>query len=881
MRSTSDNYVSALERIRNNSISRGNSPAIVSNSRKISFRELIARASALAGELGRVAVDRSNGAIAVSTGDASQLVLCALAAWKLRRPYLPLDPSWPAERTCHILREAGVPVVATDSSSNIPSGNWRQISVNRFCEDPCPDVVPSAGSWVVEPTDIAYIIYTSGSTGRPKGVAVTHANLSNLIEWAHGFLKLGPRDRVPQLAALTFDASVIEIWPALSAGAALYTPDRSISLLPEELAKYFISTGITVSNVATVVAEHLLQLRWPDRVDLRFLFTGGDILRTFPPPSLPFSFANLYGPTECTVCATGSVLAARSSEGTLPSIGRPILNTEIFILDSKLSPVPDGQPGEICIGGAGVAAGYVGRPDLTAERFVQYGPTPHGKRIYRTGDLGLKLPDGNIQCLGRIDDQIKLRGYRIEPNEIAVALYSHPAVSNAVISLIGEGENSRLVAYVVLGKATSGTELRNHLLARLPGYMVPSCFVQVEKFPLSNNGKLDIKALPSPSPINMLATDSNKGPEHMDGLEQAIEMLWQALLPVKQIALDDDFFALGGNSLTAARLFNRLEARFGQRLQLSAILEASTIRKQARLIREFKNDRIRSLVVPLSTRGDGPPLFLIHPIGGNVLVYRDLALRLPCPVYGIEAAQSNREASMPLSMKRLAKQYIDAIQTVQSTGPYYLGGYSFGGIMASEMTYQLQKAGESVALVALIDTSVEPSIRSLLRQKRVKTAVERALRSMRHNARQIVELGFVRYFNYRLTRIAMGTGLVRPYYRVLDRLGWKGVPLETVLTEMAFTTALKTYNPRRLAARTLLFRASDSIADHIDSTLGWNGVVDGQLEVYDVPGDHTKLLQEPHVQSISDVIRAARAAVEIERSPDSAAEQFLPLEPTR
>jgi amino acid adenylation domain-containing protein len=876
------NSISALERIHNASISRGDSPAIVSDSRKVSFRELIARAWAIVGELSPVVGDDPNGAIAVCTSDAAHLVLCALAAWKLCRPYLPLDPAWPVERTRRILREANVSVVALGSNAKIPSGNWRQISIDRFFDGPCPDLAPSAESWTVEPTDIAYIIYTSGSTGWPKGVAITHANLSNLIEWAHGFFKLSPRDRVPQLAALTFDASVIEVWPALSAGAALYTPDRSISLFPEKLAKYFLSTGITVSNVATVVAEHLLQLTWPKDTEFRFLFTGGDMLRTFPPPGLPFSFANLYGPTECTVCSSGSVLAAQNSEGTLPSIGRPILNTEIFILDSNLNSVPDGQPGEICIGGAGVAAGYVGRPDLTAERFVRHPLVLDGGRIYRTGDLGLKLSDGNIQCLGRIDDQIKLRGYRIEPNEIAVALNSHRAVSNAAISLIGQGEDSRLVAYVVLREKTSGTELRSHLLSRLPGYMVPSCFVHVNKFPLNSNGKLDLRALPLPTQANTLAADSSGGPEEMNEIEQAIVTIWQALLPVKQIRVDDDFFALGGNSLSAARLFNRLEARFGQRLQLSAIIEASTVRKQARLIQDFKNDHIPSLVVPLSKGGNEPPLFLIHPLGGNVLVYRDLARRLSNPVYGVEAAQNNREMSMSLSLEELAEQYIDAIRTVQPSGPYYLGGYSFGGIMASEMTYQLQKAGESVALVALIDTSVEPSVRSLLKQKRIKSALDRVFRSTRHNARQIMELGFIRYLDYRLTRMAMSAGLVRPYYHFLSRLGWQGVPLDTVLTEMAFATAIKTYRSRRLAAHTLLFRASDSLGDHIDSTLGWNDVVDGRLEVYDVPGDHTKLLQEPHVQSISDAIRAAlAAATEIKSAPDSSAEPLLPLETTR
>lgn len=881
MRSTSCNFVSALERIHNVSIARGNSPAIVSKSRHISFQELILRASSIANELRRVTGDGPKGPIAVCTSDASQLVLCALAAWRMRCAYLPLDPAWPAERMRHILRQANASVVALGSNAQIPTGDWTQSSIDCFCTGPCPEAEYSSEFCAIEPSDIAYIIYTSGSTGWPKGVAVTHANLSNLIEWAHGFFQLSPLDRVPQLAALTFDASVIEMWPALSAGATLYAPDRSISLFPEKLAQYFISTRITVSNVATVVAERLLQLSWPKKTALRFLFTGGDMLRAFPPPNLPFAFANLYGPTECTVCASGSVLAPQNSEGSLPSIGRPILNTEIFFLDSKLNAVPEGQPGEICVGGAGVAAGYVGQADLTAERFVEHILAPGGGRIYRTGDLGLKLSDGNIQCLGRIDDQIKLRGYRIEPNEIAVALHSHAAVSSSAISLIGNGEDRRLVGYVVLRKSTSAAELRRHLLARLPAYMVPYCFVQVDELPLNGNGKLDLRALPVPSPANMLGAGSSSSLEAMSELEKEIVELWQNLFPIENIRLDDDFFALGGTSLTAARLFNRLEARFKRRLQLSAILEASTVHKQAKLLGDFESHNIPSLVVPLSKRGNEPPLFLIHPIGGNVLIYRDLALRLSRPVYGVEAAQSDCETATPLPIEELAKQYIDAIRTVQDSGPYYIGGYSFGGIVASEMTYQLQKSGESVGLVVLIDTSVEPSLKSLLQQKRIQATVDRIIRSVRHNLRQTMELGFIRYLDYRLTRIAMSLHLVRPYCHLLARLGWQGAPLNTVLAEAAFATALKRYRPRRLAADTMLFRASDSIADHLDPTLGWDSVVDGRFEVYDVPGDHTTLLLEPQVQSIANAINVASLRADIKIAPDSGSVLSLPLAITK
>jgi oxalate---CoA ligase len=379
--------------------------------------------------------------------------------------------------------------------------------------------------------------------------------------------------------------------------------------------------------------------------------------------------------------------------------------------------------------------------------------------------------------------------------------------------------------------------------------------------------ELNLKAFRYPDVANPVTADSNNIPEAMMAVEEAIASLWQSILPVKQIRLDDDFFELGGNSLTAARLFSQLETRFGRRLQLSAILEASTIRQQAKLLGGSDGEQVPSLVIPLNMRSEGHPLFLIHPIGGNILIYRDLASRLSRPVYGVEA---NRDTSLPISVEKLAQRYIEAIQTVQKSGPYYLGGYSFGGIIASEMTYQLQKASESVAFVALIDTSAEPSFKVLLRQKRIKTFADRIIRSARHNLRQIRELGVVRYSDYRLTRIAMGVNLVQPYYRLLTRLGRQRAPVQTVLAEAAFVAALKTYNPKKLAAHTLLFRACDSIADHIDPFLGWSGLVDGQFEVYNVPGNHAIVILEPQVRSIADVINATLDPMDDKRSPCSA-----------
>jgi amino acid adenylation domain-containing protein len=551
--------------------------AIVSDSGHITFAQLISRASALARSFTQW-IGRNTAPIAVATGDSTQMIACALAAWKIGRAYLPVDPFGPPERLRHMLGEARVTQIAVDGSlaGRIPEGPWTVAAIETCAEsgtdaslvaDEPPMPVNAAG-------DLAYVIYTSGSTGQPKGVAVTHGSLKNLVHWYKEAFEVTEADRGAQFSTLTFDAAVLETWPILASGASLYILDRSVAMAPEQLRDALVFHGITRAFAATPVAEQLLALAWPNSTKLRYLLTGADVLRAFPPAALPFHLVNNYGPTECTVLVTSGIVPAQSPY-RVPTLGRPIRGATVYILDANLSPVADGESGEICIAGEAVSAGYIGRPDLTADRFVTNPFGALGSKLYRTGDLGRKLPNGELEFCGRLDDQIKIRGYRIEPGEIVGALRSHAAVSAAAVVAIESGANKSLAAYVVLRSEVSNSELESHLLSRLPSYMVPQYLVRLDSIPVTGRGKVDKFRLPVPCDADLLEqTELLGGPE--SEIQTEVVAILSALLEGRPVGLHDNFFRLGGHSLLAAQVIARVRNAFGVELPLRTVFESPT-----------------------------------------------------------------------------------------------------------------------------------------------------------------------------------------------------------------------------------------------------------------------------------------------------------------
>jgi len=449
---------------------------------------------------------------------------------------------------------------------------------------------------MAEPDNLAYVIYTSGSTGRPKGVEISHSSLSNLVSWHQEAFDVKPSDRASQLASPGFDAAVWEVWPYLTAGASLHLVDEAARSEPVALRDWMISEGITIGFVPTALAERMIVLDWPTNTSLRYMLTGADALRRYPRPGLPFVLVNNYGPTENTVVTTSGVVHGGGDREARPTIGRPIQNVQVYIVDSDLKQVATGQRGEICIAGKGVARGYRNAPQLTEEKFV---PNPfdsdHSGRLYKTGDLGSTLPNGEVQFHGRIDEQVKIRGYRIEPNEIASALTRHPEIEASLVVAQEQEDNRELVAYVVAkdGSTLSERGCREFLGAQLPDYMIPRYWVRLSELPVNASGKVSRADLPRPDDSNRLHNEEHLEPRTT--IEKQMLEIVGPLVGVQKIGIDDNFFMLGGHSLLGTQLIARIREVFGVQITLRNLFESPTVAALAEEVERLLYLRVEAM----------------------------------------------------------------------------------------------------------------------------------------------------------------------------------------------------------------------------------------------------------------------------------------------
>jgi amino acid adenylation domain-containing protein len=511
-------------------------------------------------------------------------VICALAVLKSGGAYLPLDPSYPVERLAFMLSDAQPRVLITTNeiAAQLPERPWRTISIERD-ETLIAQERTDTPHNVITPEQLAYVIYTSGSTGRPKGVEITHASLANLVTWHQAAFEITSDDRASLLAGVGFDAAVWETWPYLTAGASLHLPDDATRLTPALLRDWLVSEQITTSFLPTALAERVMALDWPEHTALRTLLTGAETLRQFPSDDLPFRVVNNYGPTECTVVATSGVVPGDAYTNSLPTIGRAIANTQVYILDENLQQVPVHAAGEIYVGGAGLARGYLNRPELTAEKFVRDPFSDNlAARLYRTGDLARFMANGEIAYLGRIDEQIKILGHRIEPNEIVTVLDRHPGVNASRVVAHQDGCSEKyLVAYVVVDPESqpSAADLRSFLEKELPRYMVPAVFVRLDNFPLTQNGKVDRAALPTPNSENTLRDEVFTAAR--TPVEERLSVMLSSLLGLEQVSVHDNFFMLGGHSLLGTQLISQIRGTFSVELALRTLFESPTIEQLA------------------------------------------------------------------------------------------------------------------------------------------------------------------------------------------------------------------------------------------------------------------------------------------------------------
>jgi amino acid adenylation domain-containing protein len=559
---------------------------------QMTYGELDSASNNLASHLISRGVGRET-PVAVCLDRSFHYVIAALAAWKAGGAYLPIDSSWPESRREAIIADSGAHVLIfrCAGASSAP----HVIDVDRHPELFLPgDASPIGISLRRE--DLAYINYTSGTTGVPKGVEITHGNLLNLVSWHRRAFEITPSDRTSHVAGLAFDAAVWELWPHLAAGATVVLVDPEIRTSPDLLRQWLIAQRISVAFVPTTLADPMLTAPWPQQTDLRLLLTGSDTLHRFPADDLPFAVVNNYGPTECTVVATSGAIRGTAGQSTRPDIGVPVQQTQIHILDENRSPVAEGEIGEIYIGGCNVGRGYRNQPQVTAERFV---PDTFSSRpdalMYRTGDMGRFSAGGRIEFHGRVDGQEKIRGHRVEPDEVAGMLMRHPEVRNCVVIGFGDATERQLAAYIVpqAGTRPEPGLLREFLSTQLPDYMIPAVFMRIDEVPLNANGKLDRSALPLPS--RQLAGECAPFRAPASPIEKALAAILCELLKLDRVGTEDNFFLLGGHSLLGAQLVIRARQRFGIDLTLRNLFEAPTAGQLADVVERLFVQKIESM----------------------------------------------------------------------------------------------------------------------------------------------------------------------------------------------------------------------------------------------------------------------------------------------
>lgn len=896
--------------------------AVIAGERCLTYRDLNDRANQLAYFLQQHGVS-ADVPVALYVERSLEFAIGVLGTLKAGGAYIPIDSIMPAERRLDILQDAKPPVILTQShlASSLPTNyeaqviyldsDWATIAGQSFQNLVCQTT----------PDNLAYIIYTSGSTGKPKGVGITHRGVVNHGLASAKLFELTPQDRVLQFSTISFDICIEEVFPTWLTGATLILRSEAIASSIAEFLQFIDHHQITIANLPTAFWHELvnglstLQRSLPQ--SLRLMIVGGEkpnystyktwlsLVGNYP------RWLNGYGPTETTVTATfydpstdSKLLESRTE---IP-IGRPLANLQTYILDSNLQPVPIGVPGELFIGGSGLAKGYLNRPELTAEKFIthpfqsqQNSPSAIQPRLYRTGDRVRYLPDGNIEFLGRLDNQVKIRGFRIELGEIESTLALHPAIVQSVVTVrVSDSGQKQLIAYIVTDpqQPIAIAAIRMFLKDKLPDYMIPVSFVELEALPLTPNGKINTKALPEP----VINASSLEIAIANDDFEKDLVAIWQEVLEVPSIGIHDNFFDLGGHSLLAVRLFTVIEKKFSQNLPLATLLQAPTIHQLADILRQEQPSDGWSPLVAIKPDGSRPPLFCIHGGGFNVLIYRDLALKLSPdqPVYGLQAQGLHGRGGIGSnSLEDIAADYINEIRAVQPHGPYHLAGLSNGGNIALEMAQQLQAQGEQVNFVGMFDCyapggiyllptfprflsslsyALQHSLPRLLakmqhsKSDEVFTKLQELIKALRETtdssnsepAKQApVEqknrqdsssphssVPQESWIEQKLNRVSLYILKHSPwsFFNPSDQLGASKDKIAETLKDLekSYKKAYKAYVPKPYYGKITLFRAKECPPGYrTDPYLGWYKLAKNGIEIYKIPGHHTSMMSSP------------------------------------
>ncbi|MEO7021510.1 MAG: amino acid adenylation domain-containing protein [Ktedonobacteraceae bacterium] len=846
------------ELIEEQALLRPEAPALSSRGLKLTYGELNSKANRLAHYLQAQGVGPGS-VVGIYLPRNLEMVIALYATLKTGAAYLQLDPATPPSRTALILQEAQVVLLVTQESlvtrlaqCEVPLLNLDQMGEHLSTQ---PDEnLPRS----ITPEYPVYIIYTSGSTGKPKGVVVQHKSLVQMIFWYHETFEVTADDKATQLASLSFDATVFEIWPCLTKGVELYLVEEEVRISPTALIPWLVKHGITICYLPTALVDLMVNRAWPAQGQLRLMLTGGDQLHHLPTKEAKFTLINMYGPTENTVVATWAAIPPGQEEERLPVIGRAIANTQVYVLNQAGEPQPIGVPGELFLGGQSLAQGYLDRPDLTAASFM---PDPFsgrsGARLYKTGDIARYQADGNLEFLGRRDHQVKIRGFRIELGEIETLLMGYPGVHEAIV-VVSEnipGEK-RLGAYVVpqAGVTLTKEKLQRFLKERLPDYMVPTALSLLEELPQTSHGKVDRQALASRRLITHSSSEQYIAPR--DAIELQLAHLWEKLLGINPISVTENFFQLGGHSLTGVRLMSQIQRLFGLELPLSMLFQEATIASLATVLRQQEAQMIFTPLVAIQPDGSRPPLFCVHPSGGEVLCYMNLARHLGSdqPVYGLRASDLQLQEA-GTSLIEMASAYREALCTIQPYGPYFLGGWSMGGVIAFEMARQLEAQGQHVAFLGLFDSYLPP--------EQTDDDEHTWLRKFVGDLADFSGMTF----SYTEAGIPVAETEEALQYLLLEVQQAHLLPTDVDVNyiKRLFSTfkrnvdALCRYQPEFYAGEISLFQASAFTGgDQVELTYGWHQFA-AQVTQQAVPGNHYTMLRDPQVEVLARLINACLA----------------------
>ncbi|NOK62225.1 MAG: amino acid adenylation domain-containing protein [Chloroflexi bacterium AL-W] len=838
--------------------------AAVSDGIHLTYERLNQRANQVAHYLKSQGVELDS-RVGVYLDRSLELLISVLSILKAGAAYVPLDLHYPPERVAYMLDNAQAQMLLTQT--DLITAVTQTMHPQVVCLDTQWDAIElfadTNPARRVVPDNLAYVIYTSGSTGTPKGVAMPHRALANLLLWQRNVLAAPARTL--QFTSPSFDVSFQEWFSTWCTGGTLIMISDTTRRDPLALTQFIHNQTIERLFVPFVALQQIaeimdMQHAFPEH--LREVITAGEQLQTTPSLTSWFGHTsntnlhNHYGPSETHV-ATAFALPTDINEWTsLPPIGCPISNTSVYACTTQMHPVPIGVPGELYLGGESLARGYLHRSGLTAERFV---PNPFalsdgnpGSRLYKTGDLVRYQPDGVLEFLGRADHQVKVRGYRVEPGEIEVALVQHPAICEAIVVVHKDAHGlTQLIAYVLSAQTTavSVSDLRSFVQSKLPSYMVPVAFAFCEAWPLTPSGKVDRQALPMPEMLEITRQDTLVSPR--DTLEWQLVRIWETLLQRQPIGITDDFFTLGGHSLLVARLMAQIQQQFGQSLPLSIIFQEATIEHIARIVRQ-KRGQHWTPIVDMRPTGNKSPFFCIHPGSGQVLCYLDLVQALDAnrPFYAFQAAGLDGQREPLMCVEDMATCYIDALQSIQPEGPYFLGGWSFGGVVAFEMAQQLQSCGYEIAVLALIDSWAPTPRHAVLDDDTVVLAW--FVRDLGKILGQQITVSYEDLCNRTHDQqLQIVLEHMRATHILPDDIGLQQIGhYATVFTNNIRAT--NTYAPQPYAGNVALFRADEQPTDDgMDAWLGWRTYITNEITISTIPGNHYTMVKPPHVQLLS------------------------------